>query len=124
MVRILNFFCVGLMGFSILALYHVSEKTRVAHMQLNQATAQIAQERGHIAVLETEWQHVASPERIQQLAQARLGMADSSSVQLSSFEQLPRRGAEPLNNTPVHNASAQLPAPQPQAPSSQPDSNM
>lgn len=112
MVRILNFFCVGLMGFTILALYHVSEKTRVAHMELNKANAGIAHERGAIGVLETEWQHVASPERIQQLASARLGMADSASVQLSSFEQLPRRGAEapPLNNTPVHNASAQVPA--------------
>jgi len=48
-----------------------------------------------------------------QLAQAKLGMADNSSVQLSSFDQLPRRGAEPapLNNSPVRNASAQLPAP-------------
>jgi cell division protein FtsL len=112
MVRILNFFCVALMGFSILALYHVSEKTRVAHMQLSQVNSQIAQERGAIGVLETEWQHVASPERIQQLAQAKLGMADSASVQLSSFDQLPRRGADPapLNNAPVHNASAQLPA--------------
>ena len=45
-------------------------------------------------MLETEWQHVASPDRIQQLAQARLGMADSASVQLSSFDQLPRRGAD------------------------------
>jgi len=63
-------------------------------------------------VLETEWQHVASPERIQQLASSRLGMADSASVQLSSFDQIPRRGAEPapLNNSPVHNASAQVPA--------------
>ncbi len=117
MVRILNFFCVALMGFSILALYHVSEKTRVAHMELGQVQRQIAQEHAHIAVLETEWQHVASPERIQQLAQEKLGMADSASVQLSSFDQLPRRGAgegegpnAPLNNTPVHNASAQVPA--------------
>ena len=112
MVRILNFFCVALMGFSILALYHVSEKTRVAHVQLNQVTATIAKERGAIGVLETEWQHVASPERVQQLAQAKLGMADTSSAQLSSFEQLPRRGTDPapLNNTPLHNASAQIPA--------------
>jgi hypothetical protein len=112
MVRILNFFCVGLMGFTILALYHVSEKTRVAHMELSKANSGIAHERGAIGVLETEWQHVASPERIQQLASTRLGMADSASVQLSSFDQLPRRGAEPapLNNTPVHNASAQVPA--------------
>ena len=115
MVRILNFFCVALMGFSILALYHVSEKTRVAHMELSQVNARIAQERGTIGVLETEWQHVASPDRVQQLAQTKLGMADSSSVQMSSFDQLPRRGADPapLNNTPVHNASAQIPAPTP-----------
>jgi len=112
MVRILNFFCVALMGFSILALYHVSEKTRVAHVQLSQVTSRIAQERSSIGVLETEWQHVASPERVQQLAQAKLGMADTSSAQLSSFDQLPRRGADPapLNNTPLHNASAQIPA--------------
>jgi cell division protein FtsL len=126
MVRILNFFCVALMGFSILALYHVSEKTRVAHMQLNQVNARIAQERNSVGVLETEWQHVASPERVQQLAQAKLGMADSSSVQLSSFDQLPRRGADPapLNNTPVHNASAQVPAPASTSDPGQSDSGM
>jgi hypothetical protein len=111
MVRILNFFCVALMGLSILGLYHVSEKTRVAHMKLAQVTGEIAGERGAIGVLETEWQHVASPDRIQQLAQARLGMADNASVQLSSFDQLPRRGADaPLNNTPVRDASAEAPA--------------
>ena len=126
MVRILNFFCVALMGFSILALYHVSEKTRVAHVQLSQVTSRIAQERSSIGVLETEWQHVASPERVQQLAQAKLGMADSSSVQLSSFDQLPRRGADPapLNNTPVHNASAQIPAPASTSDPGQSDSGM
>ena len=112
MVRVLNFFCVALMGLSILALYNVSEKTRVAHMTLSKVNRQIAQEKSHLSVLETEWQHVASPARIQQLAQARLGMGDTSSVQLSSFEQLPRRGADPapLNKLPVHNASAQISA--------------
>ena len=75
MVRVLNFVCVALMGFTILALYHVSEKTRVAHMELAKVNAGIVQEHSTIGVLETEWQHVASPEHIQQLAQARLGMA-------------------------------------------------
>jgi cell division protein FtsL len=112
MVRVLNFFCVALMGLSILALYHVAEKTRMAHIELSRVNIQIAQENSHISVLQTEWQHVASPERIQELAQAKLGMNDNASVQLSSFDQLPRRGddAAPLNNSPVHNASAQLPA--------------
>lgn len=111
MIRVLNLVCVAMMGLSILALYHVSEKTRVAHMQLAQAKEQIAEEKAHISVLETEWQNVASPERIQQLAQAKLNMADTASVQMSSFDQLPRKGdAAPLNNSPVRNASAQVPA--------------
>ena len=112
MVRVLNFFCVALMGLSILALYHVSEKTRVAHLTLSKVNRDIAQEKSHLSVLETEWQHVAAPARIQKLAVSRLGMGDSASVQLSSFDLLPRRGSEPapLNNTPLHNASAQVPA--------------
>ena len=111
MIRVMNIFCVALMGLSILALYHVSEKTRVAHMELTQAIDHIKTEKAHLGVLETEWQNVASPERIQQLAQAKLNMADTASVQLSSFDQLPRKGDAPLNNSPVRNASAQVPAP-------------
>ncbi len=112
MVRVLNFFCVALMGLSILALYHVSEKTRVAHMELSKVGSRIAQEHSHLSVLETEWGHVASPARIQKLAETRLGMGDTASVQLSSFDLLPRRAENPgpLNNTPVQNASAQIPA--------------
>jgi cell division protein FtsL len=111
MIRVLNLFCVALMGLSILGLYHVSERTRVAHMQLTQVQRQIRQERTNISVLQTEWQHVASPERIQQLAEARLGMSDTASVQLSSFDQLPRRGEDaPLGGSPVHNASAVVPS--------------
>jgi cell division protein FtsL len=110
MIRVLNVFCVALMGLSILALYHVSEKTRVAQMQLIRANDEIKAEKDRTKVLETEWQNVASPERIQQLAQAHLGMADTASAQLSSFDQLPRKGdAAPLNNSPLRAASAQVP---------------
>jgi cell division protein FtsL len=111
MVRVMNFFCVALMGLSILALYHVSEHTRVARLELHKVDRQIARQHADIAVLETEWQHVAAPGRIQQLAQARLGMSDSASAQLASFDLLPRRGeAAALGNTPLRNANAVLPA--------------
>ena len=112
MVRVLNFFCVALMGLSILALYHVSEKTRVAHLTLSKVERDIAQEKSHLSVLETEWQHVAAPARIHKLAVSRLGMGDSASVQLSSFDLLPPRSSEsiPLNKATLHNASAQLSA--------------
>ncbi len=113
MIRVLNFLCVALMGLSILALYHVSEKTRVTQMQLERTNRQISDGRAAIGVLQTEWEHVAGPARIQQLAQSRLGMSDATSVQLSSFDQLPMRGQAdaPLNNTPLRNASAQGPGP-------------
>ena len=118
MVRVLNFVCVALMGLTILGLYRVSESTRVASVALNRVDSQIADTKGQIGVLETEWEHVAGPARIQALAE-RQGMSDTTSVRLSSFSQLPRRGeSHALGNTPLHNASAVVPAPT--APSSIP----
>jgi cell division protein FtsL len=110
MVRVLNFFCVAFMGLAILALYHVSEATRVARVELDRVGAQIADTKGQISVLQTEWERVAGPARIQALAEQQ-GMSDTTSAQLSSFEQLPVKGAAPaLGNTPLHNASAVVPA--------------
>jgi cell division protein FtsL len=113
MVRILNTFCVALMGLSILALYHVSEQTRVATVELNHVTHQIAQEHATMSVLETEWERVAGPARIQELAESHLGLTGTPAVEMSSFESLPRRGDAPLNNTPIHQANAQIPATEP-----------
>lgn len=110
MVRVLNFFCVTLIGISILGLYHVSEKTRVARMELTQTGRQIDETRSAIGVLETEWSRVASPDRVQILA-GEHGMNDSVSTQLSAFDQLPHRDDAALNNDPVRNASAEMPVP-------------
>jgi len=109
MIRVLNFFCVALMGLSILALYHVSERTRVTQMNLNKVNHQIREARGTIGVLQAEWARVAGPGRIQELAQ-RHGMSDATSAQLASFNLLPRRGEPPLNNSPVRNANAVVPS--------------
>jgi len=113
MIRILNTVCVALMGLSILALYHVSEQTRVARVGLNRVNRQIVQEHATISVLETEWERVAGPARIQELAASHLGLTGTPAVELSSFESLPRRGddASPLNNSPIAQASAQAPEP-------------
>ncbi len=123
MVRVLNTLCVALMGLSILALYHVSERTRVATVELHDVDHEIAREQAAMSVLETEWAHDADPNRIQTLAMNRLGLASTPSVELSSFDQLPRRGEEApaLGNTPLHNASAIVPsAPPPSSNSGQP----
>jgi cell division protein FtsL len=108
--RVLNFFFVGLAALSCLALYRVSENTRVANMELSSVNRQIAQEKSMTNVLQAEWQRVANPGRIQKLAQAYLGMNDTPVMELSSFSEIPRRGENPLDNNPVQNASVMMPA--------------
>ena len=108
MIRVLNFFCVAAMGLTILALYRVSEQTRVAHVQLVRVEHRIADEHAKMSVLQTEWVQVASPERIQQLAMSSLGMSDAATVQLSSLELLPRR--DDAQSGGIRDASAQGPA--------------
>ena len=109
-VRVLNFFFVGLAALSCLALYRVSENTRVANMELSSVNHQIAQEKSTMNVLQAEWQRVANPGRIQKLAQSTLGMNDTPVMELSSFEMLPRRGENPMDSNPVQNASVTMPA--------------
>jgi cell division protein FtsL len=119
MIRIINFFCVAFMGLAILGLYHVAEATRVARVELSHVSRQIQDTHGQISVLETEWARVAGPARVQELAQQQ-GMSDATSVRLSSFDQLPRRGEAAPANTPVANASAVVP----QQPAPSADSGM
>ena len=98
------------MGLAILALYHVSEATRVARVELSQVSHKIEDTKGQISVLQTEWERVAGPARIQALAEQQLGMSDTTSVSLSSFDQLPQPWRQrALGNTPLHNANAVVP---------------
>ena len=109
MVRVLNFVCVALMGLAILALYHVSERTRVERVQLNRVEQRITDERVEMSVLQTQWEQVSTPDRIQKIAESALGMGDTATIQLSSLEMLPRRGDEPLDAQ-VRTANVQGPA--------------
>jgi cell division protein FtsL len=110
MIRIVNFFSFALTALACLALYHVSEQTRVAHSELVNVKHQIQAEHNTMSVLEAEWGRVADPNRIQHLAETRLGMSDTPTVELSSFELLPRRGdAVPLNNEEPRQASVTIP---------------
>jgi cell division protein FtsL len=107
MVRILNFLCVALTGLACLALYHVSEETRVANVRLTKVNQQIVQEEDQMSVLQAEWAKVADPSRIQKLAE-ELGSTGAPTVELSSLEFLPRRGA-PLGDAQVRSASVTAP---------------
>jgi len=111
MVRILNFFCFALSALACLALYHISEQTRMTGVELSRVNHDIVRERSTMSVLQAEWARVADPARIQVLAQSELGLSDMPTVELSSLDLLPRRGqAAPLTETPVRNASVTLPA--------------
>jgi len=107
MIRVVSTFCVGLMGFTCIANYHVSEQTRIARQELTRTEKQITAETQNISVLELQWQKVANPEAIQKLAEAQLGMQNAPSVQLASVHDLPRRGGDSLNGEEMHSASAE-----------------
>lgn len=110
MIRVLNFCCFAITAFACLALYHVSEQTRVAKVELSSVDRQIATEHTAMKVLEADWQRVADPARIQKLAQDKLGLADTPTMELSSLEVLPRRGeALPAADDPLTQASADSP---------------
>ena len=112
MVRVINFVCVAVAGLACLALYHVSERTRMANLELSHVNRQIVAENSTMSVLQAEWARVADPARIQRLAKIYLGLNDDApTVELSSLTLLPRRGqSEPLGNSPVHEASDTVPA--------------
>ena len=113
MVRVINFFFVALTGLTCLALYHVSEQTRVANLELSRVNYEIVGEHSTMSVLQAEWARVADPARIQRLAEADLGVSDTPTVELSSLELLPRRGqTAPLGESPVREANATVPAQQ------------
>lgn len=106
MIRVLNFSCFALTALCCLALYHVSEQTRVARMRLTAVEKQIATDHDAMKVLEADWERVSEPRRIQALAQMRLGLSDTPTVALASLELIPRHGeAAPLTGSPMQNAS-------------------
>jgi hypothetical protein len=106
MIRVLNFFSFALAALCCLALYHLSEETRIARVRLSSVERQIADDRDAMKVLQADWERVAEPSRIHALAQSRLGLADSAAVSVASLDLLPRLGdAPPLSGSPVQTAS-------------------
>ena len=106
MIRVVNFFCFAISAFACLALYHVSEQTRVARAELRLVQREIGQEEQISDVLQAEWGRVADPSRIAHLAQTQLGMEDKAAVELSSMTLLPRRGEDQIGDAQVRSASA------------------
>jgi len=92
MIRVLNFVSFALAALCCLALYHLSEETRVARVRLQSVERQIAEDRGAMKVLQADWEHVAEPSRIHALAQLRLGLSDTAAIAVASLDLLPRRG--------------------------------
>ncbi|HEY3638258.1 MAG TPA: hypothetical protein VGK90_08885 [Rhizomicrobium sp.] len=111
MVRILNFACFAIASLCCLALYHVSEETRIAHIRLQSVEKQISDDDAAMKVLVADWERVTEPSHIQALAQTRLGLSDTPTVAYASFDNIPRRGeaAAASAGTPVVVASVTAP---------------
>jgi hypothetical protein len=109
MIRLLNFCCFAVTGLACLALYHVSEETRVARVHLRSVQQQIVDQHEAMKVLEADWERVSDPSRIQQLASAKLGIGDTATASLASLELLPRRGQSVTGTKDIQQASIDQP---------------
>ena len=106
MIRLLNFSCFALTALACLALYHVSEETRVARAELHVTEQNIATQQEAMKVLQADWERVSDRGRIQQLAALKLGVEDTPTLALASLELLPRRG----ETKDLQTANAEAPA--------------
>jgi len=111
MIRVVNFLCFAVSAFACLALYHVSEQTRVARAELKLVHREITQERQLADVLQAEWGRATAPEKIAQGSQSDSGVNDNPAVELASVTLLPRRGDNMVADAEVHSASAVIPQP-------------
>jgi len=106
MIRILNFVSFAFAALCCLALYHLSEQTRVARVRLSVVEKQIVDDRDAMKVLQADWERVSEPSRIHDLAQTQLGLSDTAAVTVASLDLLPRRGDAPtIAGSPVQTAS-------------------
>jgi len=111
MIRVVNFVCVAVCGLTCLALYQVSDQTRVTRGQAAAMDRQIATEEQSIHVLQAEWDRLATPKRIQDISKAETGAEDLPAVELSALTLLPRRGeSTPMDDAQLRSASAIVPA--------------
>lgn len=89
---LINLAFTALAGAMVWTNYAVVEGTRVTNARLKVVARQIDAETIRLEDAQTRYMALSSPDRIQSLAQAMLGMSDTATVQLSSLQMLPRRG--------------------------------
>lgn len=116
MIRVINFFCFALSALACLALYQVSEQTRVTRLQLVSVDRQIAEERQLAETLQAEWTRVADPAQIERASQMSSGDDDKPAVVLASTNMLPRRGENVVADAELRSASAVVASPDSRAP--------
>lgn len=111
MIRVINFFCFALSALACLALYQVSEQTRVARLQLVSVHRHIADERQLAETLQAEWARVSAPAQIGRASDVSTTDDDKPAIVLASTSLLPHRGDNVVADAEVRSASAVMAAP-------------
>jgi len=110
MIRVINFFCFALSALACLALYQVSEQTRVARLQLVSVHRHIGDERQLAETLQAEWARVSAPAQIGRASEVSTD-DDKPAIVLASTNLLPRRGDDVVADAELRSASAVVAAP-------------
>jgi len=111
MIRVINFFCFALSALACLALYQVSEQTRVARLQLVSVHRHIADERQLAETLQAEWARVSAPAQVGHASEVSTTDDDKPAVVLASTSLLPRRGDNVAADAELRSAAAVVTVP-------------
>jgi len=101
LLRLLHLLVIGCLVAAAVALYQVKYESTAYVQRIAKLRTEIRDERDRIAALRADWTRLASPERIQDLAQRHLGMAPAAPVRIEEIAALPDKpdlDADPIGD--------------------------
>jgi cell division protein FtsL len=103
MIRLFNIALVLTVLGSAFVLYTLEHATRAAERRVADIESQIGEEEEAINLLNAEWSNLTRPERLQDIAEKRLGLKPIIPTQMVSSAELAQRVPEkPLEQPPPH----------------------
>jgi cell division protein FtsL len=91
MIRIVHLVVVCVLIAAAVHVYRVKFESTVQAERVAKLRTEIKRERNAVAALRSEWSRLASPSRIEQLAQRHLALKPVEAYQFQPFDKLPER---------------------------------
>jgi cell division protein FtsL len=91
MIRLVHLIVVCVLIAAAVHVYQIKFESTVQAERVAKLRSEIKRERNAVAALRSEWSRLASPARIEELAQRHLALKPVEAYQFQSFDKLPER---------------------------------